>query len=114
MKKQGLIIGTNLLLLLVIGALKGGQYIRLSKRLNKYTLEDCGIVASLIEGFEKIYIVSYIATEVSSLIGLRGNAKILNFQVARTPSRLFEEVETDIHEDVSEKGFLDYGLQMPL
>ena len=38
--KKTLIIDTNLLLLLVIGAVEGGRHIQNSKRLNKFTLQD--------------------------------------------------------------------------
>lgn len=110
MKKQGLIIDTNLLLLLVIGALESGRYISLSKRLNGYTVDDYDVVVKLIGDYDQVYITPYIAAEVSNLIDLHEPAKTQVFEIAQELFCLFEEIPTKISENVIGEAFLEYGL----
>ena len=86
--EKRLIVDTNLLLLLVIGAVEGGIHIKNSKRLNDYDYEDYHRVLKVVSEFEAVYITPYIATEVSNLIDLTGGARELVFAFSR---ELFSE-----------------------
>ncbi|MFZ3192388.1 MAG: hypothetical protein WA154_04155 [Moraxellaceae bacterium] len=105
-----LIIDTNLLLLLVIGAVEEGRHIGNSKRLKAFSLMDYDNILRIAEPYEKICITPYIATEVSNLIDLDGHARILAFQVARNLFLLFEKIEVNIDQDCESELFLEFGI----
>lgn len=54
-----LIIDTNLLLLLVIGSLEGGRFIRVSKRLKKFADADYQKVLAIIAEHDEVHITPY-------------------------------------------------------
>lgn len=105
-----LIIDTNLLLLVVIGAVEEGRHIRNSKRLNAYTIEDYDNILKIMRGFDEVFITPYIATEVSNLIDLSGHAKILAYEVARQLFSLFKKIHIDIDNDCESDLFLHFGI----
>ena len=80
---KNLIIDTNLLLLLVIGAVEGGRHIKNSKRLGAFDLDDYNTVLKIMATYDEIFITPYIATEVSNLIDLNGNPGVLAYKIAR-------------------------------
>ncbi len=82
MGQKTLIIDTNLLLLLVIGAVEGGRHIQNSKRLNKFTLQDYDAILDVMASHQEICITHYIATLAygltdSSLVRLAADHTIL-------------------------------------
>ncbi|NLB31569.1 MAG: hypothetical protein GX822_07940 [Alcaligenaceae bacterium] len=64
----------------------------------------------LVQGYKDVWITPYIATEVSNLIDLNGQAKIRVFELAREVFALFKEVETLVAEDCKDDFFLEFGL----
>jgi len=107
--KKKLIVDTNLLLLLVIGRVDDGRFIKRSDRLNKFNENDYQILLRFILRYD-IFITHYIATEVSNLIDLHGPARIKAFEVARILFSSFKQVETSIQDDSAEAFFEKYGL----
>ena len=94
-----LIIDTNLLLLLVIGAVEEGRHIRNSKRLNAFNISDYDNVVKIMSSYDQVFITPYIATEVSNLIDLNGRAKLLVYEVARNLFTIFKQIDVDIDAD---------------
>lgn len=92
MGKKKLIIDTNLLLLLVIGAVEGGRHIQNSKRLNKFTFQDYDAILDVMACHQEICITHYIATEVSNLIDLTGYASRLAYETARILFSQFTQI----------------------
>ncbi|MCJ8314891.1 MAG: hypothetical protein HRU38_22265 [Saccharospirillaceae bacterium] len=107
---KNLIIDTNLLLLLVIGAVEEGRHIQNSKRLNAFNLSDYDNVLKIMGEYNAVFITPYIATEVSNLIDLKGYAQILAFKIARTLFSEFKEIDVNLNEDCESDLFLRFGL----
>lgn len=105
-----LIIDTNLLLLLVIGAVEGGRHIRNSNRLNGFGKEDYDVVLQVMKIHKVVCITPYIAAEVSNLIDLNGQASRLAYEVARTLFAEFKQIESHIIKDGMSENFLKYGI----
>ena len=110
MGKKTLIIDTNLLLLLVIGAVEGGRHIQNSKRLNKFTLQDYDAILDVMASHQEICITHYIATEVSNLVDLNGYAARPAHGTARILFSQFRQIHSDIATDSAQHTFLAYGL----
>lgn len=110
MSSAGLIIDTNLLLLLVIGSVDDGKYISSSKRLKSYSEEDYQIVVNYMKLFNSVYITPYIAAEVSNLIDLKGHVRDRVFEAAQILFSEFKQAETNIKIDSDSKWFIIYGL----
>ena len=106
-----LIIDTNLLLLLVIGAVEGGRHINNSNRLNAFNLSDYDNVVKIMSEHDEIYITPYIATEVSNLIDLDGHARLLAFEVAKNLfCSIFKKIDVAIDKDCDSEFFLRFGI----
>lgn len=108
--QKHLIIDTNLLLLWVIGAIEGGKHIKNSKRLKKFSRKDYDNILKIISNYDAVFITPYIATEVSNLIDLKGYARILAYEMARTLFTEFGKINVDIDEDCQSELFLQFGI----
>ncbi len=107
---RNLIIDTNLLLLLVIGAVEEGKYISKSKRLKAFDISDYNKILKIMSDFDKVFITPYIATEISNLIDLKGQARILAYEVARNLFSEFEEISVNLNKDCESNFFLKFGI----
>lgn len=107
---KGLIIDTNLLLLLVIGAVEEGRHIRNSKRLGTFSLKDYDAVLKIMLEHKEVFVTPYIATEVSNLIDLDGRAGILAYEIARSLFSEFGKIEIDVDRDCDSDFFLSFGI----
>lgn len=105
-----LVIDTNLLLLLVIGAVEDGRHISTSKRLGVFKTIDYYNILDIISKFSEVCITSYIATEVSNLIDLHGNSGMIAYSVARELFSIFTEIDTEIKTDCLPDYFHYYGI----
>ncbi|NLY64991.1 MAG: hypothetical protein GX070_08575 [Alcaligenaceae bacterium] len=105
-----LIIDTNLLLLLVIGAVEGGRHIHNSKRLGAYDITDYDAVLACMKKYKEVCITPYIAAEVSNLIDLDGHAGVLAYGIARELFSCFKEIDTIINDDCEPDYFLRFGI----
>lgn len=110
MGKGKLIIDTNLLLLLVIGAVEEGRHIRNSNRLNGFDILDYNVILEVIKKHKEVFITHYIATEVSNLIDLKGHASELAYELARALFSQFTQIESDVGKDCELESFLTYGI----
>lgn len=126
MKKPSkkLIIDTNILLLIIIGKVGNQKYLKdrkssmnnnHNKRVGHYDKEDYFNVIHIMNNYKCFYITSYIATEVSNLINLKGNDRKAAFKTAAAIFSVFKQVETDIKTDsitgeFEEKGITDNSL----
>lgn len=108
--KKHLIIDTNLLLLLVIGAVEGGRHIRNSKRLNAFNISDYDNVLKIMSNYDDVFITPYIATEVSNLIDLKGDARILAYKIAKNLFSVFRKIDVDLDQDCESDLFLTFGV----
>lgn len=107
---RGLIIDTNLMLLLIIGAVEEGRHIRNSKRLNAFDRTDYELVLKCMSGYEDVFITPYIVTEVSNLIDLDGLAGILAYEIARKLFSAFKKIDVLIDDDCAPSYFLNFGI----
>ncbi|WP_414449054.1 hypothetical protein AB4851_07275 [Burkholderia sp. 22PA0099] len=105
-----LIIDTNLLLLLVIGAVEEGRHIRNSKRLGAFGLRDYDNVLKIMQEYDMVFITPYIATEVSNLIDLDDSAGRLAYDIAKNLFSIFSKIEVDIDEDCGSNFFSTFGI----
>ncbi|WP_234465011.1 hypothetical protein [Pseudomonas sp. S44] len=110
MSSAGLIIDTNLLLLLVIGLVEDGRHISKSDRLNGYSQEDYQIVVRFMGRFKSVFTTHYIATEVSNLIDLGGELGSRVYEAARLLLSEFQQIESTIVDDSASPYFLKFGL----
>lgn len=68
MSGSGVVVDSNLLLLLVVG-LAGEKYISKHKRLAAYTVEDYQLLIQSISGVERVIVTPNTLTETSNLLG---------------------------------------------
>ncbi len=107
---KNLIIDSNLMLLLVIGAVEGGRHIRNSKRLKAFNKSDYNRVLAIMACYDRVFVTPYIATEVSNLIDLNGYARLLAFEVARNLFSQFNKIDVDLDRDCKSDYFLKFGI----
>ncbi|MYM88026.1 hypothetical protein GTP91_12660 [Rugamonas sp. FT82W] len=105
-----LLIDTNLLLVMIIGAVDGGRYIEKSKRLGRFCVEDYDRLWELVAEYKEVWITPYIAAEVSNLIDLDRYAREKAFEIARGIFGIFNQAPTSISEDCKSEFFIDFGL----
>lgn len=106
-----LIIDTNLLLLLVIGAVEEGRHIKNSKRLGAFSISDYDNVVKIMSEYDEVHITPYIATEVSNLIDLNGNARSLAFMIAQDLfCNIFKRIDVTLDTDCGSEFFLNFGI----
>lgn len=110
MMKRKLIIDTNLLLLLIIGAVDNGRHISNSKRLNAFCEKDYQNVLAILKGYSGVCITPYVAAEVSNLIDLNGDVRRKIFEVAKNFFSICEEVNTEVKSDSVLDFFVEFGL----
>lgn len=108
--KDGLLIDTNLLLVMIIGGIDEGRHIEKSKRLQGFCIEDYYALWKLTEEYNRVWITPYIATEVSNLIDLDGEVGTRVFELAREIFSQFQQVDTTITEDCKGSFFIKFGL----
>ncbi len=108
--ENGLLIDTNLLLVMVIGGVEEGRHIKKSKRLQNFCIEDYHQLWEVVKGYREVLITPYIAAEVSNLIDLDNHAGIIAFELAREIFSLFKQAETLIADDCKGEFFLKFGL----
>lgn len=105
-----LLIDSNLLLVMIIGAVEDGRHIKNSKRLKSFCIEDYNQLWKIVESYKEVWITPYIATEISNLIDLDGHARSLAFQMAREIFGLFKQVDTSVFDDCKDEFFINFGL----
>jgi len=106
-----LLINTNLLLVLLVGAQDREQIARF-KRTKKYSLEDYDTLANYVAGFRRVVVTPNVLTEVSNLAGqlaepLRSRvlAQLGVFAASQATERYIPSSEA-----VKERDFLRFGL----
>lgn len=75
---KGILIDTNLLLLLFVGRLSK-KFIKKFKRTDKYSIEDYQILLGFVDEFDKLITTPNIMTEISNLGGNMHGAKLKDF-----------------------------------
>lgn len=108
--KDGLLIDTNLLLVMIIGGVDEGRYIKKSKRLGSFCIEDYDTLWETVKDYEDIFITPYIAAEVSNLIDLKDEARVKAFEIARIIFSKCKQAKTFISDDCKGDTFLKLGL----
>lgn len=68
MSASGVVVDSNLLLLLVVG-LAGEEYISRHKRLAEYTVEDFRLLIQSLSGVERVIVTPNTLTETSNFLG---------------------------------------------
>ncbi|WP_269900166.1 hypothetical protein [Paenalcaligenes faecalis] len=106
----GLVIDTNLLLLLVVGQLDEGRYISKSEKLGIYSKKDFNNLLLFMGQYKAVFFTPYIATEVSNLIGFTGNVKARAMFALKSILEIFEEIPTNTKQVVNTKGFERFGV----
>ncbi|MCD4484901.1 hypothetical protein LQR31_10490 [Chromobacterium vaccinii] len=105
-----LIIDTNLLLLLIIGAVEDRRHIKNSRRLKDYNEDDYYAILEIFKRYDRILITPYIATEISNLIDLRDDVKTSVMNFAREFFSKCEEIKSSINVDCEDDFFLSFGI----
>lgn len=109
-RSKGILIDTNLLLLLFIGRTHK-DHIKSFKRTATYTAEDYGVLLLLIEQFAKIVATPNILTEVSNLSnGLFGERLKKFYDVFSESLTIISELYTPSSFISKSPGFHAYGL----
>ena len=108
--KTGVLIDTNLLLVMIMGGVDEGRYISKSKRLGDFCIDDYHMLWELVKGYREIWITPYIAAEVSNLIDLDGYAGAKAFEIARVLFSQFKQAEALIADDCKGALFIQFGL----
>lgn len=108
--KDGLLIDTNLLLVMVIGGVDEGRYIEKSKRLSGFCIEDYINLWRLVAEYKAVWITPYIAAEVSNLIDLDGDVGARIFDLAREVFNQFKQIDSSISDDSKGSFFIEFGL----
>lgn len=110
MPRKKLIIDTNILLLIIIGSVRDGAFIKSSKRLGAYDRSDYDLINETVRDYEELYITPYIAAEVSNLIDLTGEAKREAQLIAQSLFASFKQIKSMISTDAGVASFLEFGL----
>ena len=101
---------TNLLVLLLIGRVNTGRIARF-KRTQDFTVEDFGMLHSLIEWFgEPMYVTPHVLSQVSDLTDLSGYEKELMNILFRNLAAKATERHTQASELVKNSFFNGFGL----
>lgn len=111
-KRLGLLLDTNLFVLLVIGLINRKE-IQENKRTKAYTTEDFDILFKFIESFQKIVVTPQILAETSNLTDVfNKELKAAPFLVIKRllQEGLFNEEVLPSIEIVQTPGFKQYGL----
>lgn len=109
-----LIFDSNILLLLIVGSIGNQKYLQKNtkhKRLSSYGISHYDkAYAYFVKFTDKIYITSYIAAEVSNLIGMKGEDRKEAFMKAKLFFSNFHQIQTRLSEDVDGPDFSKRGL----
>lgn len=110
-KVRGLLVDTNLLVLLVIGSVSETA-IASNKRLSAYTLTDYKLLMSFINQFKTLFTTPHILTEVSNLIGCETKPQQQGLEILNLLAQRMEEMLPASSETMSlyPKSYLKFGL----
>jgi hypothetical protein len=109
-RRKGLLLDSNLLLLLIIGAYDPDQ-IKKFKRTNAFTAEDYRLLADIVRSFKKKITTPSILTEVSNLLGsLPQNLLIMHYRRFGHLMELMEEQYSPSKELAKSEPFVRFGL----
>ncbi|WP_461098560.1 PIN domain-containing protein [Spirosoma luteolum] len=110
-KARGLLIDTNLLVLLVIGSISEAA-IAGNKRLSAYTTSDFRLLLSFVEQFSTLFTTPHILTEVSNLIGCETKQQRQGLEILKLLTQRMEELLPASNETMSShsKSYLKFGL----
>jgi hypothetical protein len=108
--QKGILIDTNILLLLFIGSYDPNQ-IGNFKRTKQFTIEDYDLLVLLLRPFKKLITTPNILTEVANLSGQLGEpARIPYFQTFAEGIKLMEEEYIESREIAAQAEFVKMGL----
>jgi hypothetical protein len=109
-KDKGLLIDTNLLLLLFVG-LHSRKGIQRFKRTSQFTPEDFDCLARVVQLFKQVVTTPSVLTEVSNLLGqLPESVRLPVFEVFSVGIHTFQEQFTPSRELAQESCFPKFGL----
>ena len=114
-RPRTLLIDTNLLLVLIVGAHDRGQIERF-KRTRAYTADDFDLLSSYVSGFAELVVTPNVLTEVSNLAGqlsepLRGRVlTALGLLAMQVPERYFPSGEAAREPEFSRLGLADVSV----
>lgn len=108
---RGLLIDTNLLVLLVIGSVSPTAIVG-NKRLSAYTVTDYKLLLSFVERFSALFTTPHILTEVSNLIGCETKQQQQALEILKLLTQRMEEVLPASHETMNthSRSYLKFGL----
>lgn len=108
---RGLLIDTNLLVLLVIGSVSPTA-IAGNKRLSAYTVTDYKLLLSFVERFSALFTTPHILTEVSNLIGCETKQQQQGLEILKLLTQRMEEVLPASQETMGthSRSYLKFGL----
>lgn len=114
MQKRGVLLDTNLFILLIVGMVDP-RYISTHKKLNSaYTAEDYKLLLSTLETCQKIVVTPHILAETSNLVvhGMHGELQSKAYLTLQAVSqaRNFVEVHDSISTIVLNAGYIQYGV----
>ena len=109
-RRQGIMIDTNLLLMLVIGD-TDESVIRTFKRTQRFSPDDYHVLQNVITRFDQQITTSHILTEVSNLAGqLTGDLRQAVYISFQTQINTMNEVSVDAKHIVDTSMFSQFGI----
>jgi len=109
-RREGLLIDSNLLLLLFVGLYDRNRIARF-KRTAQFTIDDFELLVSFVKRFKKVVTTPSILTEVSNLLGqLPDELKSSFYGYFAEAIRVLREQYTPSHALSNEKAFPKFGL----
>lgn len=111
-KSLGLLLDTNLFVLLIIGMINKKEVSK-NKRTSAYTEEDFDLLSNFISGFSKIVVTPHILAETSNLVDVfNKDLKSAPFVIIKRllEQGVFDEINMPSIEVTNSPGFFLYGL----
>ena len=109
-RKKGILIDTNLLILLLDGSYNEGKTLR-SKRTQSYLIEDYKYLVAFLKNFEKHFYTPNILSEITNLTdSINSEPNFSFFQHIKKALSVFTEDSVSSEEIMQLKSFLKFGL----
>ena len=107
---KGVLLDSNLLLLLVVG-MSDRQQVARFKRLNIFAVEDFDLLVAITAAFRHVYVTPNVVTEVSNLAGaLFGESKRRCFEMLRALLQKAEELIIESRVASEHDMFVEFGV----
>lgn len=109
MSQAGLLVDTNLLVLLVVGKVNRNR-IETFKRTRQYTPADYDLLLQVLKRFDQVYTVAHVLAEASNLTDLSGTERLHARLVLKETISVLNEVEMPSRRAADDRFYERLGL----